>query len=223
MKKKTERILGAISLICDAAVFVLVALSVSAFFVSGGDGNMSVTGAGCFIFFTVDSNILAALACLLCLPFHIRSLIKGKRVLPMWAKVLKFTGAVAVAVTFFTVILFLGPTMGYASMFAGTSLYLHLICPLAVMFSLIFLDSDQKIPLVFLPFGLLPTLIYGAVYLVQVVVLGPAKGGWEDFYGFNAGGFWYISLPVMLAATYLISLGICFAHNGFAKVWLKSF
>ena len=52
----------AASMVCNLLIFVFTAYGVSRFFYRGGDGNMRVYGAWCFRFFTVDSNILAALA-----------------------------------------------------------------------------------------------------------------------------------------------------------------
>ena len=46
----------------------------------------------------------------------------------------------------------------------------------------------------FAPLGLSTVILYGIVYLVMVVALGPLNGGWEDFYGFNRGGYWPIAL-----------------------------
>jgi hypothetical protein len=48
--------------------------------------------------------------------------------------------------------------------------------------------------------GMLPMLLYGAVYLYKVI-LAPEGRRWEDFYGFNRGGMWPIAAVAMLAGT----------------------
>ncbi len=192
----------------NAANVILVTISVLGFFVTTGSGNMQVAGVKCFMFFTIDSNILAALASVFMCFFSIKILKRENAEIPKWLSVFKFIGTTAVTVTLLTVIFFLGPTMGYALMFAGSSLFLHLINPLLCIISYVFLENSNKLPLKFSLLGILPTLLYGLVYVVMVVFTQK----WQDFYGFNTGGFWYISLPVMLIATYLFAICLWKSH-----------
>ena len=62
---------------------------------------------------------------------------------------------------------------------------------------------------------------YLAVAVILVVFVGKDNGGWEDFYSFNSGileNKWYLSIFIMLFATFLISLSLRAIHNGTAKV-----
>ena len=52
--------------------------------------------------------------------------------------------------------------------------------------------------------GLVPSLLYGAVYFDMVVV----KKRWEDFYRFNVGGKWYISVAAMLLLSFAIAAAL---------------
>ncbi|MBQ5995305.1 MAG: hypothetical protein IJL63_05575 [Clostridia bacterium] len=201
------------SLLFNAANLILVAVSVIGFFVSTGSGNMQVAGAKCFMFFTIDSNVLAALASLFMCVFCLKHLKDGKTDVPKWLSLFKFVGTTAVTVTLLTVIFFLGPTMGYGLMFAGSSLYLHLINPLLCIISYTCFEKSEKLPLKYSLLGILPTAVYGAVYVAMVVFTGK----WPDFYGFNTGGFWYVSLPVMLAATYLFAFCLWQIHKKVSK------
>ncbi len=202
-----------ISLICNIANAVLTAVSVLRFFISRGDGNMAVSGSRAFRFFTVDSNILAALAsvCLIC--FCIGSLWRNGEPVPVGTAVFKFVGTSAITLTLMTVLLFLGPTMGYGTMFVGSSLYMHLINPLLCIITFVLVEKGPEIPLKYLPLGVLPTLLYGAVYIVMAV----ASNRWPDFYGFNRGGMWYISLPVMTAASVGIAYALLRLRNYFCR------
>ncbi len=197
----------------NLANVILVAISVIGFFVSTGSGNMQVTGAKCFMFFTIDSNILAAVASLFMCFFSVKHFKDEKAEIPKWLSLFKFVGTTAVTVTFLTVIFFLGPTMGYGLMFAGSSLYLHLINPLLCIISYICFEKSEVLPLKYSLLGLLPTAIYGVVYVVMVVFTQK----WPDFYGFNTGGFWFVSLPVMLAATYLFAFCLWQSHKRVSK------
>ncbi len=187
----------------NALIVIFTAYGMSRFFTVGGDGNMAVMNTRCFQFFTVDSNLLAALASLVLLIGQIRLLRTGKP-LPAAFLALKHVGSTAVGVTFFTVFCFLGSLYGYRSMVAGVNLYMHLITPLLAMGGYILLEKQPKLRFRSVFLGLLPTIVYGGVYMVLVVF----QKRWVDFYGFNIGGHWRLSIVLMLAATFLISLGL---------------
>ena len=209
MRSKAARI---IFIIADITVIVLVSLCAFTDVLTV-DKQLWNTGIRKFIFFTVQSNVLAALALLICLPFKFIRLIKGAP-LPRFCPVFTLVAVTASTVTFMTVLLFLGPTLGYGSMYLGNNFILHLVCPLlaAVSFAAD-VYSDKKLSFRYTPLCMLPTALYGAVYMVMVVVIGKERGGWSDFYGFNTGGFWYVSVVVMLAASYLIGVGLWAAHK----------
>jgi len=217
---KQVRIRNAISLAMNALIFVQVLGAVIWFFLreaADGASNMEVQGAACFIFFTVDSNVLAALTCLLIIPFNLRSIRRGKDAIPKWALTCKLIGTVAVALTFAVVMLFLGPTMGYDRMFVDASLPLHLICPLLAIGSFCFLERGLFVTKKRLLLTVIPTVIYGTVYMLNVIFLNH----WWDFYGFNIGGFWYITYLLFPVFTYLLALGIRAVHNRFDKLPAK--
>lgn len=198
-----------LSLACNALNFLIVTCCIITFFVATGDGLMTVTGATCFRYFTIDSNILAAVAsAVLCACFF-------RGVTPVWARVLKYVGSVAVTVTFLTVVFFLGPTMGYDIMFTGSSFFLHLVCPLLCLASLYLTEADEPLPAIAWPAGVLPVIVYGLVYLVMVIVV-PPDVGWPDFYGFNMGGLWYVSLAAMYLLTTGLSFGMAALHRKIA-------
>lgn len=203
-QKKTPGIKRTISSILNLLIFVLTAYCLSVFFSRGGEGNMQVGGKYCFMFFTVDSNILAAIAAVILAAFQLRNGLRGEKRIPRWVMTLKYVGTVAVSVTFFTVVCFLGPVFGFPGMFAGNNLFLHLICPLLAIFTCFLLESEPPLRFRCTFLGLLPTFFYGIVYIVMVIF----RRQWYDFYGFNMGGFWYLSAALMLIATYLLALGL---------------
>ena len=132
MKETENQSAGAVkilSMLCNLLIVILTVISVLSFYTVGGEGNMTGMGSYCFRYFTVDSNILAAVVSLVLLALELGTLKSGSA-LPEWTLTLKAVGATAVGVTFFTVVLFLGPMMSYAAMFAGTNLFMHLITPL---------------------------------------------------------------------------------------------
>ena len=156
-------------------------------------------GLKAFRYFTVLSNAFCALAALVMAVAQIANRVTMPVVL------LKYMGTVSVSVTLLTVLLFLGPTQGYGEMLRGRNLYMHLVGPLLAIVSYCLWE---KRPMSFgmALTGLIPVLVYGLVYLNQVI-LAPEARRWEDFYGFNRGGHWPAALAMMLAGT----LAVCVA------------
>ncbi len=145
-------------------------------------------------FFTVLSNLFCAAASLTVAV----GWLSGSVPQAVW--ILKYVGTAAVTVTLLTVLVFLGPTIGYKKLLTGPDFGLHLLCPVLAILSFALLEKPElAFGTVFL--GLLPVLLYGFLYLYKVI----AAKTWEDFYGFNRGGKWPVSFAVMLAGTFLIS------------------
>ena len=214
---KQVRIRNGISLVMNAAVFLMVLFAMLWFFTPDGNdgaGNMTHGGAAVFRYFTVDSNILAALACLLLIPYNIKSLRRGEDAIPKWALTLKLVGTVAVMLTFAVVMLYFLPLVGFGTeLISGANLPLHLLCPLLAMISFCFFERGLFVTKTRLLLGIVPSVLYGTVYLINVIFLQT----WEDFYYFNVGGFWYLTYLLFPALTYLLALGIRALHNKFDK------
>ena len=183
---------------------VNIALAALVFWAWGGmlggieSGRLSATGIESLQYFTVLSNLLAgfsALAYLLC-----RLLNRGQR----GTETLKHAAAAAVGLTMVTVFVFLGPLYGYASMFEGANLWLHLVIPVVALLEALFLAETPLTRRESL-WAVLPVLLYGVYYILRILL----KAG-EDFYGFLLWG-WPVGgviLLIILGVTYLISLGL---------------
>lgn len=149
-------------------------------------------------YYTALSNVFCALACMAVAACRLAG------VLPQFVLLLKYIGTSAVTVTFLTVLVFLGPTVGYKPLFSGPDLWLHLICPVLAIVSYLAWDQvSGGFGIVFL--GMLPVAAYGLVYLNRVVLM-PEELRWEDFYGFNRGGRWPVSFTAMIIGSFLVSL-----------------
>lgn len=196
-----------LSLVLNLAVFVLVLLSTLAFFRHGGQGNMKEGGKKALVYFTVDSNLLCALICLALCVWDAAALLRGGEApVPRWLDLCKFTGSAAVGVTFLTTLCYLLPVskFDFKLLYAGWNSCLHALCPLAAMGSWAFAECGAPMPFPWVLLSLVPTGLYGAVYLRNVVV----KKIWKDFYSFNLGGLWYLSLLVMLLLSFGIGAGL---------------
>ena len=195
------------SLILNALVVVLIFCSTVAFFRVGGQGNMKEGGKKALIYFTVDSNLLCALACLgLCVWYAAALSRGGEALVPRWLDLFKFAGSVAVGVTFVTTLCYLLPVtkFDFKLLYAGWNFCLHALCPLAAMASWAFAERGLPLPFPWTLLGLLPTALYALLYLWKVIV----KKTWKDFYHFNVGGLWYVTLLVMLLLSLAIGAGL---------------
>ncbi|MCQ2409389.1 MAG: hypothetical protein MJ068_02445 [Clostridia bacterium] len=213
------RVLNLVSLALNIVNVILVTYAIVGFFVYDFSGtNMPVAGVTCFRYFTNLSNILCAVMSAIVCVFNVKALVSGKNEEPKWASICKFLSTVGVSVTFLVVVFFLGPTQGYDLMFAGPCIYLHCICPLLAIISYAVCEFNNKLKFVETLYGIIPTVLYGIVYFIMVMILGQEKGGWEDFYGFATVIPWYASIFIMPIATYVIAIGLHFLQAGFRKL-----
>ncbi len=154
-------------------------------------------------YYTVLSNLLAALAALLCAA----SLLRGEP--PRWVRVLKLCGASAVGITFTVVIAFLGVIYGYRAMYQGANLWLHLIAPLMAMGELCFVRFGP-ISRRDTMWAMLFTVLYGFGYLGNILING--RGEWphtNDWYAFMT---WGLGVGLCIyAALVLLTWGIALA------------
>ena len=106
-----------------------------AIFVSAS-GTLMQNGLNSMKYFTVLSNLLEGFASVVWL---VSSRKNGKA--SSRAELLKYIAAAAVGLTCVVVLTFLGPLYGYPAMFAGGSLFMHLLTPLAAIAEIIFLSD----------------------------------------------------------------------------------
>ena len=133
-----------------------------------------------FTFYTENSNVFSAVVCLLVVLAQLRGLVTG-RPLPRWVKTLKFIAACCLTMTFLTVVLVLAPYYpeqgGVVFLLTESSmLYHHLLNPLCVFVSFVFLERDPKLPARCIPLALVPTVFYGSVALwanIRRLIVGP--------------------------------------------------
>ena len=153
-------------------------------------------GLKAFRYFTVLSNAFCAVTAL------VMAIAQLANRVAMPVVLLKYMGTVSVSVTLLTVMLFLGPTQGYGEMLRGKNLYLHLLGPLLAIVSYC-LWEKRAMSFGMALTGLIPVLVYSAVYLNRVIMV-PEERRWDDFYGFNRGGRWPVALAMMLAGTLVV-------------------
>lgn len=141
-------------------------------------------GWGMLVFYTVDSNMLAQLACLISGIFEIRCCRDATQRPPRWSVVLLYCAACCMTVTFIVVVLVLAPMMGgfpagyYNMVLAGPFLFQHLLCPVLTVVALFAVRASGAPDL--MPhaprWALLPTVVYAVAAIVANLagaIVGP--------------------------------------------------
>ncbi len=172
MSKKRISVL--LNIFIAAAVFISWGMMV--FDVESG--RLSASGLASLKYFTVLSNLLCGAASVI----YLFKKSNGVRTF-------KFTATVAAALTFAVVLFFLGPLYGYASMYRGANLWMHLIVPVAAIIDLCVFDESCAIPFRATFSAVVPMLIYGIAYVLNLLING--IGEWpdtNDWYGFMNWG-----------------------------------
>lgn len=208
MSSKSKTVL---SLILNLTVAVVTTgIVISYFFV---ESPIRTDGWDSFRFFTTDSNVLAAIAAVIVAVYDIKILRKKIDKIPHVVIVFKYIASVGMALTFSTVMAFLIPVYGPALLLGETGFHMHVFAPLATIFSIMLLEKHSRIAFAESLLGMLPIVTYGAVYFTEVLLITEQNGGWSDFYAFNLGGYWYITLSAMLTVSFLLSQLIRLLHN----------
>lgn len=179
-------------------------------------------GLYCFKFFTVDSNILMGIVSFVFAIFEILKLKKKIKKIPLWLYIVKHVATTSVALTFFTTLLFLGPTIetGFISLYTNANLFYHLIVPVQAMLGYIIFDS-YKNKHVYSLYSLIPFALY-SLYYVPNVFLHLDNGKTSplyDFYGFFHGNpnSIYVFYPIMLMVVYTIAAILYWLNTKFLK------
>lgn len=192
MRKKVVIVLNILMVICLVTGLGIMVLR------SGGEGELlTSSGWANLKYYTVLSNIFCGVIAAVFL------ILRGKT--PGWLMTLKLAAAASVAVTFLVVACFLGVLYGHRYMYLGSNLFFHLILPVLGMIEFCLLEETISFRKTF--FASIPTLLYGSVYLGNILING--KGEWpntNDWYGFYRWGLG--GALVIFAAIVLISWGV---------------
>ena len=210
---RSNRLQCLFALISAGVVAVCVCVGVVMNLVTLYDENFDHMGIRTFCMFTVDSNILAALSMLLCIPYTVDGLRRGYYHLPDWIVVLMHISVTAVSLTFLVSLLILSPVKGFVLIFTGSRFFLHGVCPVLSILTFCCFINSHLVRLEEAPLALIPVFIYAAVYLVMVVFIGEERGGWNDFYGFATRIPIWISLVAILPVTAGIAALLRLGHN----------
>ena len=177
-----------------------------------GDLILETTKLGMFKFFTVDSNIFMGIISLI---FCINEILilKGKKDnISNLLYIFKYMATCSVTLTFFIVFTYLAYIVdgGVIILLKNSNLFFHLIIPVLSIITFIFFEKGNVLKFKYTLFGIVPTIIYGLCYLINVLVHienGKVKPIY-DWYYFVQGGLnqVFIVFPIMLVISYILGL-----------------
>ena len=187
-------------MILDILIVLSVFYAVFGMVFSKNDAVLVTSGLGAFKYYTVLSNLLCALTSLACVVYL---LISKSETLPKVLYILHLAGSSVVSVTLIVVLVYLGPSLGYGSMFSGVCFWLHLFAPLLTIVSQILLKHEKSLRTVGSLWAVVPTIIYGIGYIAVNAANWTGKSNPKtDIYGFLKWG-WGVGALLLVAVCLL--------------------
>ena len=169
-----------------------------------------------FIYYTMFSNLFAALAVAFVFPFTIEGIRNKRFLLPEWVAVIHYLAATSIAITMIFVLAF----MSWASpenAFGGANFVTHIICPVLILISFFQMENGHLYKWKDWLVGIIPFSIYLVIYLIEVVVIGESNGGWPDIYQIQEYISPALAVPILLLFAFAVSAAIALLSNYLTK------
>ena len=201
MPQTLSMIINGVLVVMSPAAWLMLALG------SGDAKGLAARGVESLKYFTVLSNLLSCLASLAYLVWTLTAGVPA----PPWLLALKLMAAAAVMLTFLTVIVLLGPVLGWKKMYASGNLWMHFILPLLAAVDCVLFAPVGTLPFAATFVCAIPCALYAVWYLGKVVRHGAEKDGVVyDFYGFLRWGWSKVPLVTasMITVSWLLGLAL---------------
>ena len=159
------------------------------------EGALQSSGIENFKYYTVLTNVFCGIVAALYLIFILFKKDTDK------IRVLKLAAVCGVAITFAVVAFMFGPLYGYPQFYKRGNLFFHLLLPVTAMAEFMIVKRE-KMPFRYTVFSAIPTLLYGAGYLLNILING-IGGPWpdtNDFYAFLSWG-WPAGIAIFAVIT----------------------
>lgn len=176
----------------------------------------------CFKYFTVDSNVFAAIISLIYAIFMLRPAYKKTGKLPKILTCLKLAATTGLTLTMMVTVFFLAPrsSISYFYHFMNANFFMHFFTPLLCIISFIFLEPNE-IGFVESISGIITMSLYALVYTPNVLLhLENGKASPDyDWYGFLDWGVStvWIVVPFLLLVSWIFTLGLWAANKKLTK------
>ena len=152
-------------------------------------------------YFTLLSNLFAAVGAAFMIPYAVEGIRKKRFVLPRWVVLFQFAGAVCVTITMVSALGLILPIQGARQAFQQYNFWLHVVMPLATVILFQCVESGVSLTKRKTLLAMILYWIYMLAYLIMVALLGR----WKDIYGAT------VYLPVWASLLMMLALGLAVA------------
>ncbi len=173
-------------------------------------------GFSSFIFYTMLSNMFAALSAAFVFPYTVEGVRRKRFILPEWVSVLHYMATVSITITMVFVLAFIS-WVSPDDAFGGPNLVTHVFCPLLILISFFQMESGNLFAWKERLLGMLPFCLYLIVYLIEVAVIGEANGGWADIYHIMEYVSPFLAVPLMLLFAFGTATAVALLSNRLTK------
>ena len=178
----------------------------------GINGNLTPETNNFLWFFTVDSNILLAVASLILVIYELLIHFHKQEKIPHWVYVFKYVAVTSTTLTLLTVIFYLSPLLGanFWKLFLNSNLFFHLVSPVLGLVTLIFFENEEGFSWKISFLSLVPMGLYSIFYITNVYTHlnnGEVDPKY-DFYYFASNGVG--ATIVVIIMMFLVTFGSAF-------------
>ena len=172
-------------------------------------------GFSSFVFYTMISNTLAALSVAFVFPYAVEGVRKKRFVLPKWVAVMHYAATTSIAITMVFVFAFIS-WVSPEDAFGGSNLVTHVFCPILILISFFQIESGHLFTWKDCLLGAVPICVYSIIYLIEVIVIGEANGGWPDIYHIKEYLSPILAIPLLLV-TFGVGVAVALLSNHLTK------
>ena len=169
-----------------------------------------------FIYFTMISNTLAALAMAFVFPFAVEGIRKKRFTVPAWTAVMHYMATTSICIVMAFVMFFM-VWVDFGEAYGGANIITHLICPALMLIAFFEVENGYIYTFRDRLLACLPFYIYLIVYFIEVVAIGEEKGGWPDIYRITDFVSPLIAIPILLVFAFAVSSIIAVISNHLTK------
>ena len=174
-------------------------------------------GFSAFLYFTRISNMLAMVSVSFLIPFAVEGIRKRRFVLPKWIATLHYLSATSIAIMMVFVFGFMSWTSPDNAFVGIHNLFLHIICPILILISYFQIENQHQFSLKDCLIGCIPFYLYLVIYIIEVLFIGEANGGWRDLYHIQEYVSPVVIIPLLLLLGFVVSYLVAVSSNYLVK------